>query len=76
MKVEILEKRREKYPPGTKIMLFKMDDPSAPPAKSIGEVVSVDDAGTIHMLWDNGSTLGLIPEVDSFEVLKKEGGAV
>lgn len=28
-----------------------------------------DDAGTIFPLWDNGRTLGLVPEADSFRKL-------
>ena len=29
----------------------------------------VDDAGTIHMKWDNGRTLGLVPVEDQFRKL-------
>jgi hypothetical protein len=34
-----------------------------------GVISHVDDAGTIFANWDNGSTLGLIPGIDFFEVL-------
>jgi hypothetical protein len=36
---------------------------------SLGTVAFVDDAGTIHVDWDDGSCLGLIPGVDSYTVL-------
>lgn len=29
----------------------------------------VDDVGTVHVAWDNGSTLGLIPGIDQWEYL-------
>lgn len=34
-----------------------------------GTVEAVDDAGTVHVLWDNGSTLGLVPGVDFWKPL-------
>lgn len=61
---------RELYPAGTRIRLLKMDDIQAPPAGTEGTVTFIDDAGTIHMRWDTGSSLGLISEEDEFEVLK------
>lgn len=36
-----------------------------------GEVTSVDSIGTIHVKWDNGSTLGLVPGEDEFKVVEK-----
>lgn len=39
------------------------------PAGTEGTVVSVDGLGTLHVEWDNGSKLGLIPGHDSYEVL-------
>lgn len=34
-----------------------------------GVVSHIDDAGTVFVNWDNGSGLGLIPGIDSFQVL-------
>ena len=34
-----------------------------------GVVQMVDDAGTIHPLWDNGRTLGLVYGIDEYEVV-------
>lgn len=39
---------------------------------TIGEVTHIDDLGSIHMKWQNGSSLALIPEVDSFKVVAAE----
>lgn len=36
-----------------------------------GTVTHVDDIGTIHMRWDNGRGLGLIPGEDNFKVLSR-----
>lgn len=57
---------RKEFPAGTKIKLIKMDDIHAPAAGTIGTVENVDDIGTIHVVWENGQRLGLIPEVDVF----------
>ena len=61
---------KEQYPPGTRIRLNSMNDPYAPITPGTEGVVElVDDAGSIHMKWDNGRTLALIPGEDSFTVL-------
>ena len=61
---------KEQYSPGTRIRLNSMEDPYAPIAPGTeGEVDFVDDIGTIHMKWDNGRSLALIPGEDSFTVL-------
>ena len=38
---------------------------------TVGEVTHIDDAGSIHMRWENGSSLALIPEIDSFQTVSK-----
>ena len=61
---------KEQYPPGTRIRLNSMEDPYAPILPGTeGEVDYVDDAGQLHMKWDNGRSLALIPGEDSFSVL-------
>jgi len=61
---------QEQYPPGTRIRLNSMNDPYAPITPGTEGVVDVvDDDGQLHMKWDNGRTLALIPGEDSFTVL-------
>ena len=68
-----LQALRERYPAGTKIRLNHMDDPYAPiPDGTIGEVQYVDDAGNIHMVWENGRTLSLIEGADSFTIITND----
>ena len=50
-----LEQLRKQYPKGTKLQLIS----------------HIDDAGSIHMRWENGSSLALIPEIDSFQTVSK-----
>ena len=37
-----------------------------------GTVDFVDDLGTIHVTWDNGSNLGLVPGEDQYKLLEDE----
>ena len=60
------------YPPGTRLELISMDDPQPILPGSRGTVDHVDDMGTIHMRWDSGRSLGLVPGEDSFRKLTPE----
>ena len=55
---DIVSAIRETYPKGTRVELGSMDDVQAPPVGTKGTVLWVDDIGTVHVKWDNGSTLG------------------
>ncbi len=59
------------YPKGTEIELISMEDSYAVPSGTHGVVDFVDDIGTIQIIWDNGSTLGLVVGKDNFKVIKK-----
>jgi hypothetical protein len=50
-------------------LLAVMDDYTRLRPGDEGTVVSVDDMGTLHVRWDNGSTLGLVPNMDHWEVI-------
>ena len=64
------KENRAKYPPCTRILLLGMDDPHHPvPPGTRGTVDHVDDGGNIHMKWDNGRTLSLCSDAESFRSL-------
>ena len=72
---EELEALREKYPQGCRVELVKMDDPyrEMPPGMR-GVVTGVDDSGSIHVNWQNGSSLAVVFGED--ECRKIEDGEV
>lgn len=55
---------------GARVRLISMDDVQAPPAGTEGTVQYVDDAGTIHVQWDTGGSLGLVPGADEWELVE------
>ena len=62
-----VEKIREMYPEGTQIILQEMRGESQMPYGLKGTVKFVDDAGQIHMSWENSSSLALNIDEDTFE---------
>lgn len=65
---EVIVRLREEYPAGTRIRLLKMeDDYTTIPVGTLGTVTGVDDIGTIHCHWDNGSSLGVVYAEDKCE---------
>ena len=66
----IVDQLKKDYPPGTRVMLLDMDDPySKLRPGDRATVVHVDDIGTVHCKWDNGSGLGLAYGEDKFRKL-------
>lgn len=68
---EMLKQLKRYYSPGTRIVLDRMNDPytKLKPGDT-GTVSFVDDAGTIHVDWDNGSFLGVVFNEDSCHKLE------
>lgn len=57
---ETVERLRRDYPAGTRVELVRMDDAQAPPVGTTGEVLGVDDTGSLLMRWSNGSGLNVV----------------
>ena len=57
---KIVEQIRKDYPIGCKVRLVRMDDAYAPPIGTIGEVIGVDDTGSLLVKWSNGSSLNVV----------------
>lgn len=69
---ETLKNLRRNYPKGSKVKLIQMDDPyTTIPKGTIGIVYKVDDAGTIHVSWETGSSLGIVYGVDKCELIEE-----
>lgn len=47
--------------------VVSIDDNVTVPPGTCGTVTDVDDGGTIHVNWDNGRRLGLLPGRDEWE---------
>lgn len=69
----LAERYRATYPPGTRIQLLHMNDPYSPVELGTrGTVELIDSMAQIHMKWDNGRTLPLNSDEDSFRTLTAE----
>ena len=56
---------------GTTLELVEMQGEKQMPKGLRGVVVThIDDAAQIHVKWQNGSSLAIIPEIDKFVVIK------
>ena len=62
---------REDYPKGTKVILEHMEGENDMPSGLAGTVQFVDDIGQIHVKWENGRSLALNVEKDTFRVTKR-----
>ncbi|WP_368920731.1 DUF4314 domain-containing protein [Corynebacterium striatum] len=59
--------------PGQRVRLIATCDPyTTLRPGAAGTVAFVDDLGTVHVDWDIGSNLGLIPGEESWETLPAE----
>lgn len=57
---------------GKTVVLTRMEDFQPVPAGTTGVVKHVDDIGTLHVNWENGSSLGLIIGIDDFLVIEED----
>lgn len=54
---------------GKRVRCISMNDPDPIKEGEEGTVELVDDMGTIHVNWDNGRHIGLVPEEDRYELV-------
>ena len=67
-----VEGLRNVYHKGVRVKLLRMNDSYSVEEGTLGTVQMVDDAGTIHVKWDNGRRLGVVLEAgDRVEVIKE-----
>lgn len=66
-----IENLKTRYLEGIRVVLVQMDDVQAPPVGTKGTVTGVDDIGSIHVQWDNGSTLAVIYGEDMCRVIDR-----
>ena len=61
------------YRPGDRVQMVERNDPYAPilPGEK-GPIAHIDDAGTLHMRWDDGRTLGVCLEEDTVRKVPPE----
>ena len=57
---ERIAMRKAMYKPGMRVKLTQMiGEEALLPVGTLGTVFVVDDCGTVHCHWDNGSSLGV-----------------
>jgi hypothetical protein len=68
---ETVERLRRTYPKGTKVKLISMSDPyTTLRPGDVGVIDFIDDAGTAHVIWNNGSYLGVIFGEDRITIME------
>jgi hypothetical protein len=54
---------------GKRVKCIKMNDAYPIEPNELGTIDTVDDMGTIHVVWDNGRRLGLCRDEDRYELI-------
>lgn len=69
---DLLKQLKDYYKPGARVRLVRMNDPyeTIPPG-TVGKVLYVDSLGTLHVMWSNGSTLGIVFNEDYAEKIEE-----
>lgn len=69
---DVVKAIRDSWPKGTEIILDEMKGERNMPRGLKGVVDFVDDAGQIHVKWENGSSLALIPNEDRYRKIAEQ----
>lgn len=62
---------KSKFKEGARIKLIRagFDETLPIPNGMTGTIRKVDNIGTVHVDWDNGVTLGLLPLCDEYKII-------
>ena len=69
---QMIEAYQKRYPPGSRIEMTDDVDGETIKNGDKGTVFVVDDIGTVHVDFDNGHSLGLLPYEDHFKRIKDD----
>jgi len=57
---------------GMRVRMLSMDDKLPVDEGMEGTIHNIDDLGTLHVKWDDGRSLGVIPGIDNYQLLPSE----
>lgn len=60
---------KAKFKLGSRVQLDYTNKPQSIPVGTKGTVQSIDDTGTIHVSWDNGSNIGVTYGIERCHVI-------
>lgn len=59
----MMTNHESEFRPGDRVRLVAVNDPyTRLRPGDVGTVRRVDDTGTVHVTWDSGSALGIVPD--------------
>lgn len=68
---ELVDSLRNEIKQGDSVTLIEMVGELNMPSGLKGTVHCIDDAGNIHVKWENGSSLAIVPTVDNYKIHSK-----
>lgn len=57
---------------GMRIRMLSMEDEFPVDEGMEGTIHTIDDLGTLHVKWDDGRNIGIIPGIDEYQLLPPE----
>jgi len=59
---------------GKRVKCIRMFDEFPVPPGTEGTILYTDDINQIHVRWDDGKSLALVPEADDYRIANSDGG--
>ena len=68
----IKQKDMNEFLKGKRVRMIHMEDPNPIGKDELGTIEFEDSMGNIHVKWDNGRSLSIVPSEDKYEILSDE----